>query len=97
MWLMLQQEAPDDFIIATGETHSLADFAERSFSSVGLDWRDHVISDPALFRPTDIEAVRADPSHAAKVLGWRATQRMPEVVTRMMAQTGDEDATRSPA
>lgn len=84
MWRMLQQNQFEDFVIATGHSYSLEEFVAQSFAIVGLDWRNHVRSDPALFRPTDIETSKADPSRAAEVLGWRAASRMPDVVNRMM-------------
>jgi len=83
MWLMLQQPAPEDFVIATGETHSLGDFAAAVFNAFGLDWRDHVASDPALFRPSDLECGLANPSRARDTLGWTAQIRMPEIASRL--------------
>lgn len=85
MWLMLQQPRADDFVIATGEKHSLRELVEIAFSAVGLDWREHVLEDPALYRPTDIASNCGNPAKAQKVLGWSARYRMPEVV-RMMVQ-----------
>lgn len=84
MWMMLQQAVPDDFVIATGESHSLEDFVQIAFSSVGLDWRSHVEIDPALFRPTDHEAGRANPRKARDVLGWKAAHTCSEVVRMMV-------------
>lgn len=97
MWRMLQQDTPADFVIATGQSHSLQDFVAQAFSSAGLDWRDHVGSDPGLFRPTDIETSRADPSRADKILGWRATRLMPEVVALMMKTEEAHVTPRRPA
>ena len=85
MWRMLRQPRPCDYVIATGETHPLRAFVERAFAAVGLDWREHVRSDPALARPSDIAVSRADPSRAAAELGWRASMRMPQVVDAMVA------------
>jgi GDPmannose 4,6-dehydratase len=85
MWRMLQQPKADDFVVATGETRSLEEFVEAAFAAVGLDAREHVVLDPALLRPTDIEANHASPEKAARVLGWRATVRMGEAVARMVA------------
>ena len=85
MWRMLQLDTPEDFVIATGQSHSLEEFVAQTFSIIDLDWRNHVISDPTLFRPTDIETSRADPSRATSVLGWTARCRMPELVRRMMS------------
>jgi GDPmannose 4,6-dehydratase len=85
MWRILQQEGPDDFVIATGETHSLDEFVATTFAEVGLDARDHLDVDPALYRPSDIEGNYANPGKAARALGWRASVGMVEVVKRMVA------------
>jgi GDPmannose 4,6-dehydratase len=85
MWQMLQGETPRDYVIATGEAHSLEQFVVAAFSGVGLDSRAHVDSDPGLFRPTDIAWSQGDASRAAAELGWRASCHMPEVVKRMLA------------
>ena len=84
MWAMLQQARPDDYVIASGETHRLVDFLDCAFSIVGLAWRDHVVHDPALARPSELHMGRADPSKAAASLGWHAGVGMPEIVRRMM-------------
>jgi GDPmannose 4,6-dehydratase len=84
MWLMLQQDSPDDFVIATGHTFSLEQFAEHAFSAVGLDWRKYVVSDPAMLRPTDIMVGKGDPSKAKRKLGWEAKLVMPDVVRLMV-------------
>lgn len=84
MWLMLQQDKPDDFVIATGHTYSLEQFAEQAFSAVGLDWRKHVVSDASMLRPTDIMVGKADPSKAKRQLGWEAKLVMPDVVRLMV-------------
>ena len=84
MWLMLQQDKPDDFVIATGHTYSLEQFAEQVFSAVGLDWRKHVVSDVSMLRPTDIMIGKADPSKAKRQLGWEASLMMPDVVRLMV-------------
>jgi GDPmannose 4,6-dehydratase len=80
MWLMLQQEQPEDFVIATGETNTLEDFVAAVFQAVGLDWRDHVVSDPALLRPSEIMVSRGNPAKALQKLGWRATRKMRDVI-----------------
>jgi GDPmannose 4,6-dehydratase len=90
MWLILQQERPDDFVIATGESHSLEEFAATAFAQVGLDWRDHVIIDPSLFRPTEIAISRGNPRKSREALGWQARSKMAEVI-RMMVQDGLQD------
>jgi GDPmannose 4,6-dehydratase len=85
MWMMLQQDKPDDFVIATGETNSLEDFISEAFAAVGLKWRDHVIADPSLYRPTEISIGKGNPGKAASVLGWKAKYKMRDVV-RMMVE-----------
>jgi GDPmannose 4,6-dehydratase len=84
MWKMLQQPQPEDFVIATGETHSLQDFVSATFAAVNLDWRQHVDTDPALMRPADLAVSRADPNHAADKLGWKAQTNMIGVVREMV-------------
>ena len=84
MWLMLQQPAPDDYLVATGVTHSLEEFAASAFEQVGLDWRDHVRVDQSLFRPTDIAVSRANPNKAKDRLGWAAKYKMNDVVKAMV-------------
>lgn len=83
MWLMLQRECPEDFVIATGETNTLRDFVASVFSNSGLDWQDHVDFDPILMRPSELLVSRADPSKAGSELGWRAQYRMKDV-TRLL-------------
>jgi GDPmannose 4,6-dehydratase len=90
MWLMLQRDTPDDFVIATGVTSRLEDFVAQAFAAVGLDWHDYVRTDPALLRPTDIEIGRADPGKAARELGWKAAYTMPDVVRMMVAARREE-------
>lgn len=70
MWLMLQQDSPDDFVVATGETHTVRQFCELAFAFVGLDWSKHVVSDDKLLRTTDVELIIGDASKAKRVLGW---------------------------
>lgn len=72
MWLMLQQDEPRDYVIGTGEVHSVRDFARLAFSRQGLNYRDHVTVDQALYRPAEVDHLRADPSKAARELGWTA-------------------------
>jgi len=85
MHLMLQQEAPQDFLIATGESHRLEDFVNEAFTAHGMDWHEHVEIDRSLFRPTDIAINQGDPARAKDELHWEATHRMPDVV-RMMVE-----------
>ena len=84
MWLMLQQERPDDFVIATGVRSSLRDFIASAFSTCGLDWMEHVVVDSSLFRPSEISQSFGDPTKAMKTLGWRAKTMMPEVAEKMV-------------
>jgi GDPmannose 4,6-dehydratase len=84
MSLMLQQDVAQDFVIATGQTCSLSEFLSEAFQGLGLDWREYVDFDPALARPTDLRVSCADPSHASKTLGWRASRTMPDVVRAMV-------------
>jgi GDPmannose 4,6-dehydratase len=84
MWRMLQLDKPEDFVIATGSTHSLEDFVAYAFKTQGLNWQEHVISDHSLFRPTDLSVSRADPRRAKKVLGWQAKFTMEQVVEKMI-------------
>jgi GDPmannose 4,6-dehydratase len=85
MWMMLQQDRPENYVIATGQSHTLEQFVERTFAEVGLDWRIHVDIDERLFRPADISFAGANPSLARERLGWKARAAMPEVVSMMMA------------
>ena len=85
MWLMLQQPEPDDFVIATGETNTLEDFVREVFAAFGLEWREHVVSDPSLLRPSEIMISRGNPEKARKILGWQAKYSMRDVVRKMAA------------
>jgi GDPmannose 4,6-dehydratase len=85
MWLMLQQEQADDYVIATGETNTLQDFVAEAFNAVGLDWKEHVISDTSLLRPSEIMVSCGDAARAAEILGWKARFRMRDVVRMMVA------------
>ena len=88
MWMMLQQPAAADYVIATGQTCSLEAFVEAAFTHYGLGWRDHVDSDPALMRPADIRRSMADPSKANAQLGWKAKSGLRDVVAAMAAGSG---------
>jgi len=70
MWLMLQQDNPDDYVVATGETHSVQEFVEETFGYLDLDWREYVVQDPKFYRPAEVDLLVGDPSKAGKVLGW---------------------------
>jgi GDPmannose 4,6-dehydratase len=87
MYLMLQQEQPDDFVISTGQSYTLEDFVSKAFATVGLDWRSHVEIDHNLFRPTDLAGGLGDPSKAKGKLGWQARYQMPDVVKMMVSNT----------
>lgn len=80
MWRMLQQESAQDFVIATGESHNLHEFVAAVFGSLDLDWHEHVVIDPSLFRPSDLSEGHANPRQAEQILGWRASKRMSDVV-----------------
>jgi GDPmannose 4,6-dehydratase len=80
MWRILQQPEPDDYVVATGEERSLQDFVAETFRQVGLDWEDHVESDPALFRPSDIEHSCGNAAKAHTKLGWKAEHRFTDIV-----------------
>jgi GDPmannose 4,6-dehydratase len=84
MWLMLQQEAPDDYVVATGETHSVEEFVATAFGFVGLDWHDHVEIDPRYFRPTEVDELRGDASHAKQKLGWTSRTTFEQLVRIML-------------
>lgn len=86
MWRMLQQPKADDFVVATGKSCSLEMVVAEIFSQRGLDWRQHVIHNPAFSRPTDLAESRANPSRAAEILDWRASVGMPEIVRRMLKE-----------
>ena len=84
MWLMLQQDKPSDYVIATGQCHSLEAFLSIAFDTVGLNWKDHVKIDTSLFRPTDISIGRGNPAKAELQLGWKAQHDMFSVITMMV-------------
>lgn len=84
MWLMLQQAQPDDYVIATGETHSVREFLEEAFSLVQLNWQDYVVIDPKYFRPTEVDLLIGDPSKAARQLGWKPKTTFKQLVELMV-------------
>ena len=86
MWLMLQQDKPDDYVLATGETHSVREFVESAFGYVGLDWKKYVKIDKQFYRPAEVHLLRGDYSKAKKKLGWRPKVKFEELV-RMMVDT----------
>lgn len=84
MWLMLQRESPEDFIVATGHSYALSEFVDTAFRCVGLNWRNHVDVDENLMRPTDIERSRFSPAKANELLHWHAARTMSDVVKAMV-------------
>jgi GDPmannose 4,6-dehydratase len=84
MWLMLQQDRPDDYVVATGETHTVREFLEESFAYLGLDYRDHLEIDPRYFRPSEVDLLVGDAAKARTVLGWRARVTFRELVQLMV-------------
>jgi GDPmannose 4,6-dehydratase len=84
MWLMLQQERPEDFVIATGETYSVREFVERVFGYLGLDWERYVERDPRYFRPTEVDILQGDVTKARNKLGWKPRIKIDELVRRMV-------------
>jgi GDPmannose 4,6-dehydratase len=84
MWGMLQLDQPDDFVIATGQTHRLSDFVRRAFDAVGLEWETHVVCEPSLQRPLDIKTSKANPDKARRVLRWSAATDFSTIISRMI-------------
>jgi GDPmannose 4,6-dehydratase len=84
MWLMLQQPVPDDYVIGTGETHTVREFLEVAFGHLGLDWKRHVKIDPRYYRPTEVDLLIGDASYAKKSLGWEPKVRFKELTTMMV-------------
>ena len=85
MWLMMQQDIPEDYVIATGEANSLRDFVACTFACVGLDWGDYVDSDSSIFRPLDIQWSQGRPEKAANKLGWKASAGMKSIIEMMLS------------
>ena len=84
MWLMLQQDKPDDYVVATGETHSVREFLEEAFSYSGLDWKKYVVDDPRYHRPAEVDLLIGDASKAKRVLGWEPKVKFKELVQIMV-------------
>ena len=84
MWRMLQPDRPDDFVIGTGQTHSVRDLCEMAFAVVGLDWQDYVRQDPRFMRPAEVDLLVADPSKAERELGWKPTVTFQRLVEMMV-------------
>jgi len=87
MWLMLQQDKPDDYVIATGETHSVREFCEIAFSRAGLNWQEHVVTDPKFVRPAEVDLLLGDAKKAQRELGWKPKTSFKDLVHLMV----DED------
>jgi GDPmannose 4,6-dehydratase len=84
MWLMLQQDTPDDYVVATGETHSVQELVEAAFACVGLDWKKYVVLDPAFIRPAEVDLLIGDPTKAMTKLGWKPKVTFQGLVQRMV-------------
>jgi GDPmannose 4,6-dehydratase len=84
MWLMLQQDVPDDYVVATGETHSVRDLVEGAFGAAGLEWRRYVVVDPTLRRPAEVELLQGDASKARRHLGWKPTVAFHDLIEMMV-------------
>ncbi|MFY0802951.1 GDP-mannose 4,6-dehydratase [Peribacillus frigoritolerans] len=86
MWLMLQQDEPDDYVIATGETHTVKEFVEIAFEHVGLNWKEHVVQDPQFMRPAEVDILLGDPSKAKQKLKWEPQINFEQLVKMMVDQ-----------
>jgi GDPmannose 4,6-dehydratase len=84
MWLMLQQDEPDDYVVGTGQAHSVEEFVRIAFAHAGLDWERHVVVDPQFCRPAEVDLLLADPSRAVSRLGWRARVGFEDMVRQMV-------------
>lgn len=90
MWLMLQQDCPGDYVIGTGQSHSVREFAQLAFEAADLDWREYVVVDPRYFRPAEVDYLRADPSRATRILGWQPTVEFNDLVRIMVSADMEE-------
>ncbi|HEX3948082.1 MAG TPA: GDP-mannose 4,6-dehydratase, partial [Acidimicrobiales bacterium] len=84
MWLMLQQDRPDDYVVATGQTHSVKELVELSFAAVDLDWQDHVVIDERFLRPAEVDLLVGNPTKAEQTLGWQREVEFPALVQMMV-------------
>lgn len=84
MWLMVQQDKPDDYVVATDDSHTVEEFLKEAFGYVGLDWKDHVLIDPRYFRPAEVDNLRGDSSKARKLLGWAPKVGFKQLVAMMV-------------
>jgi GDPmannose 4,6-dehydratase len=94
MWLMLQQDKPDDYVIATGECHSVREFVEEAFGYLGLDWNKYIEIDPRYYRPSEVDILQGDAGKAEKILNWKPKVTFQELV-RMMVDTDMQSAEKS--
>jgi len=96
MWMMLQQDEPDDYVVATGKTHSIEDLVERAFAEVGIDnWQDYVRQDPKFYRPAEVDLLIGDPTKAKEKLGWEPEVGFPELVKMMVDHDLKREARRA--
>jgi GDPmannose 4,6-dehydratase len=96
MWKMLQADTPDDYVIATGETHSIEEFVERAFAEVGIDdWRRYVRQDPKFYRPAEVDLLIGDPSKAKEQLGWEPTVSFEQLVGMMVRNDLEIEAAKA--
>ncbi|MBV1893220.1 MAG: GDP-mannose 4,6-dehydratase [Ilumatobacteraceae bacterium] len=96
MWMMLQQDEPDDYVVATGKTHSIEDLVERAFAEVGIDnWQDYVRQDPKFYRPAEVDLLIGDPTKAKEKLGWEPEVEFPELVKMMVDHDLKREARRA--
>ena len=84
MWRMLQQETPDDYVVATGETHTVKELVQLSFERAGLDWEKYIVIDPAFIRPAEVDLLIGDPKKAKDKLGWTPTTSFQNLVNMMV-------------
>jgi GDPmannose 4,6-dehydratase len=84
MWQMLQQDTPDDYVIATGETYSIREICNAAFSHVGLDYQEYVVSDPRFYRPAEVDLLVGDASKARKTIGWEPQMTFPQLIQTMV-------------
>ena len=95
MWLMLQQDEPDDYVVATGETHSIEELVELAFAEIGVEnWRDYVRQDPKFFRPAEVDLLIGDASKAREKLGWKPEVDFASLVKMMVAHDLDVESRR---
>ena len=96
MWLMLQQPEPDDYVVATGETHTVEEFVERAFAEVGIDdWRRYVRQDPKFYRPSEVDLLIGDATKARTQLGWQPEVDFPTLVKMMVTHDLQTEARKA--